>query len=72
MSFIQRLDPRPFMKQWKDWLIAQLPDEDWSLLDIIYTYKPSSDVNNWIPPFKSKFCVKILCEAQLLNVMEIL
>jgi len=55
LSFVQRFDPRPFVKEWKDWIASKLPDDDWQLLDIIYTYKPSSDISNWIPPFKSKF-----------------
>ena len=67
MSFFRRFDPRPFVKQWKDWLTAQLPDENWNLLDIIYTYKLSSDVNNWIPPFKSTFLVSCSCMSPLAN-----
>jgi len=60
MSFVRRLDPRPFIRQWKDWVVAQLPDDNWNLLDIIYVYKPSSDINNWIPPFKGKFLTVLL------------
>lgn len=29
-------------------------DNDWSIYDIYYKYKPSTDYFNWIPPFKSK------------------
>ena len=53
MSFIQRYDPRPFVSQLKDWIIRQLPAEDLTLIDKIYMYKPSSDVRDWVPPFKS-------------------
>jgi len=63
MSLFRLFDPRPFVKQWKDWLVAQLPDENWSLLDTIYKYKPSSDVNNWIPPFKSMFLLNFLVKC---------
>lgn len=53
MSFFSRYDPRPFLTRFRDWLIRQLPAEDLTLLDTLYMYKPSSDINNWIPPFKS-------------------
>lgn len=26
--------------------------EDWTIMDLIYAYRPVSDVNDWVPPFK--------------------
>ena len=37
-------------KVWDDLTI----DEDWSVWDTIYKYKPSLNVRDWVPPFKSK------------------
>ncbi len=35
---------------------AMIPEIDWdySIWDTYYKYKPSMDVANWVPPFKSK------------------
>jgi hypothetical protein len=30
-----------------------LPDSDWNLMDTINAYRPTSDVADWVPPFKT-------------------
>jgi hypothetical protein len=53
MSLIARFNPAPYIAQFKDWVIRQLPTDDVTLIDMIYMYKPPSDVRDWVPPFKS-------------------
>ncbi len=38
------------------------PKSDWNFWDTYYSYKPTSDVTNWVPPFKSKYlyCIKFI------------
>jgi hypothetical protein len=52
-DMLKRIDPRPIISQTKNWIQRQLPDADTSMIDIMYAYKPPSDVRDWIPPFKS-------------------
>ena len=54
LSFLRRWDVREYVQSIRDWIRARLPDEDWTILDTVYLYKPSMDVYNWIPPFKSE------------------
>jgi hypothetical protein len=34
-------------------IASYLPHDDWSLVDTFNAYKPTSDVSNWVPPFKA-------------------
>jgi hypothetical protein len=53
VSLIQRLDPTKYIAYSNDLLSRYLPDEDWSVMDTIYRYKPKADVADWVPPFKA-------------------
>lgn len=33
---------------------AMTPAMDWNMMDTYYEYKPSSDITNWVPPFKGR------------------
>lgn len=52
-DMLKRFDPRPVLSQTRKWIRRQLPDENTTLIDIAYMYKPPSDPRDWIPPFKS-------------------
>jgi len=53
LSLIQRLDMTGYIGNVYDVIARYLPDDDWTLLDTIYAYKPKSDVRDWVPPFKA-------------------
>ena len=36
----------------KSYLEAVTPSGDWNMWDTYYTYKPTSDITDWVPPFK--------------------
>ena len=39
----------------KSYLEAITPTGDWNMWDTYYTYKPTSDISNWVPPFKGMY-----------------
>ena len=47
---IPTINIRGFMERMK----SHIPDTDWVFWDTLYAYMPSSDIRNWIPPFKCK------------------
>jgi len=53
LTLLQRLDITPYLSYVYNYLMSYLPDDDWTLLDTIYAYKPKSDVRDWVPPFKA-------------------
>lgn len=54
LSFLQRLNLQRNLDYIRSAIARMIPDEDWSLIDTVYSYWPSRDIYNWIPPFKSK------------------
>jgi len=52
LALLQRLEVPKRVAMVRKMLARYMPDEDWTLLDTIYRYKPSSDVRDWVPPFK--------------------
>ena len=54
LSLLCRLDVTEYVTALRDIISRYLPDEDWTILDTIYAYKPKSDVRDWRPPFKGK------------------
>ena len=36
------------------------PTEEYSIWDTFYKYKPSSDMNDWIPPFKGVILLLVI------------
>lgn len=39
-------------------VVSLTPDMEFSIWDTYYKYKPSSDVSNWLPPFKGTINVQ--------------
>ena len=36
----------------KSYLVGMTPSSDWNMWDTYYSYKPTSDITDWVPPFK--------------------
>ena len=53
LTLLQQLDISDYLTSLRDALVRYMPDDDWTLLDTIYAYKPKSDVRDWVPPFKA-------------------
>lgn len=54
LKTLPELSMEPYMKKAKAYVNRYIPETDFNIMDLYYTYKPDSDINNWIPPFKSK------------------
>ena len=54
LSFLQRLNLQKYIDYARSAIARMIPDEEWTLIDTVYSYWPSKDIYNWIPPFKSK------------------
>jgi len=50
---ISFMDVNGWVDDLKDKAMSYVPDFDYSIWDTYYKYKPSSDVSNWLPPFKA-------------------
>lgn len=53
-SYLQRFNVGKYICHARTIITNLIPEEDWTLLDRIFAYWPSSDRSNWIPPFKSE------------------
>lgn len=53
MSWLKQLDMSEYLANTRRTIARYLPEEDWSLMDTIYAYKPRSNPRDWIPPFKA-------------------
>lgn len=53
LTWLKQLDMSEYFSNMKKFVGRYMPDEDASLMDTIYAYKPRSDARDWIPPFKT-------------------
>jgi hypothetical protein len=53
LSFLQRLNIQKYLDYIRSAIARMIPDEEWTLIDTVYSYWPSKDIKDWIPPFKS-------------------
>ncbi len=44
-----------YLDSFKTYFSGMTPSTDWNMWDTYYTYKPTSDITDWVPPFKGKF-----------------
>ena len=44
-------------KGMKESVNSYIPRDTYMLWDMFYMYKPSSDMTNWIPPFKGQYYI---------------
>jgi len=51
---IKKIDTQKYIDMAKDLIEEYRPHPEWSVYDFYYKYKPSMDVFNWIPPFKTR------------------
>jgi len=47
------MDLNGWVDDLKEKAMSYVPDFDYSIWDTYYKYKPSTDVSNWLPPFKA-------------------
>lgn len=54
---LKQIDFQKYIDVAKEFIEMYRPHPEFSFYDIYYKYKPSTDVFNWIPPFRSKYLV---------------
>jgi hypothetical protein len=53
LSLLRKLEGSKYFRYFYNIIARYMPDEDWTMMDTIYAYKPSSEVTEWVPPFKA-------------------
>ena len=52
---LSKLNYKYYINRVKKMIDDFSPNTEWSVWDTFYKYKPSMDIKNWIPPFKSEY-----------------
>ena len=59
LSRLREINLNKYVTMASELVDAYMPNPEWNMYDYYYTYKPSNDVFNWIPPFKSEYWLTI-------------
>lgn len=51
-EYFDNIDVSSYVNYARQQIVQYLPHAEFSLYDLYYRYRPSSDVFNWVPPFK--------------------
>ena len=60
LTFLQKLNIQKYIDQANTLISKYIPDEDWSMIDTFYLYKPSTNMQDWIPPFKGEYICRFM------------
>ena len=52
---LREIDLTKYVDMANELIEQYMPHPEWNFYDFYYTYKPSADVFNWIPPYKCEY-----------------